>query len=66
VKQRCASVAAARLDPEAVFALLRNLPALDPPSPELGVARGGASWEPLSVEEHRARVEANRDGHSAA
>ena len=66
VKQRCAEVEAARLDPEAVFALLAHLPPLDPPSPEAGVARDGLSGQPLTAEEYRERVEANRAAHSGA
>lgn len=66
VKQRCAEVEAARLEPAAVFALLSHLPPLDPPSPEDGVARDGVSWKPLTADEHKERVEANRASHSAA
>lgn len=66
VKQRCAAVEAARLEPAAVFALLSHLPPLDPPSSEDGVARDGLSWKPLTVDEHQQRVEANRASHSAA
>lgn len=66
VKQQCAAVEAARLDPETVFKLLSDLPPLDPPSPEPGVARDGASWQPMTAAEYRDQVEANRAAHSAA
>jgi hypothetical protein len=66
VRAHCAEVQRERLRPEVIRELFQNLPQLDPPSTEQGVSRDGETGKPMTVEQHQAKVAANRERSTRA
>lgn len=65
VSRHCARVQRERLRPGALRALADEFPHTPPSRPDDAGVHDGETWEPLSVDEYRARVAANRAATTA-